>query len=353
MNFKRVISFGLLCLLLVFGSSTTTLAQENSSTFLENIKLEDIGNHSDIEDYIREQGFEHLLSTGNEKYNFLSEQFDFTEMEKPLILREISDSDIEEIVNELGLKMPEPQEITIEENLLVERSPDNAVSNVWYLAYSTTGSDFSVDILNVGRDKIDSISGTLIKYNKQRQDWRFDSHIRFDKKGVGTGNVFKWIQSKEAVSDYFEYDITVIEDGTTWIYKNKVGDNKFTWQRYNFDASAYSSMDALGGERHHIVAASSLEKAGFQNTGQFPAVRMMYDDHVKTPNWGNYSSSQRFRELEVSYMNDKDYMGLLKFEVNGLKGVNDPEGKYNNLADKYNDYIVAASYLALQFWGVK
>ncbi|RAT99227.1 hypothetical protein ASG16_005940 [Brevibacillus sp. Leaf182] len=274
-------------------------------------------------------------------------------MEKPLILREISDSDIEEIVNELGLNMPEPQEITIEENLLVERSPDNAVSNVWYLAYSTTGSDFSVDILNVGRDKIDSISGTLIKYNKQRQDWRTDGSIRFNKKDVGTGNVFKWIQSKEAVSDYFEYDITVIEDGTTWIYKNKTGDKKFQWQRYNFDAGAYSSMDTLGGERHHIVAASSLEKAGFQNTGQFPAVRMMYDDHVKTPNWGNYTSSQRFRELELQYMNNKDYMGLLKFEVDGLKGKNDPEGKYKTLADKYNDYIVAASYLALQFWGVK
>lgn len=344
----------LLCLLLVSSVfSNITIAQEEAPSLIENIKLDEISEHPDVADYITEQGFEHLLSTGNEKYNFLSEQIDFTEMEKPLILREISDSDIQEIVNELGLKMPEPQEITIEENLLVERSPDNAISNVWYLAYSTSGSDFSVDILNVGKDKIDSISGTLKKYNKQRKDWKFDNSIKFDKKSVGTGNVFKWIQSKDAVSDYFEYDITVVEDGTTWRYDNKSGNNKFTWQRYNFDARSYSSMDALGGERHHIVAASSLEKAGFKNTGQFPAVRMMYDDHVKTPNWGNYSSSQRFRDEEVRYMNAKDYMGLLKYEVDGLKGVSDPEGKYNNLADKYNDYIVAASYLALQFWGVK
>ncbi|MFF0830665.1 hypothetical protein ACFYU8_27855 [Brevibacillus sp. NPDC003359] len=62
-----------------------------------------------------------------------------------------------------------------------------------------------------------------------------------------------------------------------WLNTIKTGD----WE-YAGDADAYDSMEALGGERHHFVAKDSLVNAGFTNTDEFPAIRMMNDDHLKS-----------------------------------------------------------------------
>ncbi|CAI8950009.1 Ricin B-type lectin domain-containing protein [Brevibacillus sp. IT-7CA2] len=355
MNFKRVISFGLLCLLLVFGSLTTALAQENSSTFLENIKLEDIGNHSDIENFIREQGFEQLLESDSKKNAFVSEEFNLQELEKPVALRglNISEDKLDEIVEELGLGKPEPEKLNFEENLLIKRFKEtNTIANIWYLRYSTSDSAFSIDILNVGKDPIDSISGKLTKYNNKNGDWTFDNNTLFNVKSIGTGNVYRWIQNKDAVSDYFEYSITVTEDNTVWYYANSSGSNKYEWQRYNFDAGLYSEMQPLGGQRHHVVSAKALKDSGISNTGNFPAIRMMYDDHQETPSWGNSHAAQRFKEQELEYLSNQDYKGLMRFEVDALKEVKDPENKFSSLAHKYNDYLVAAAVLVYEYFGV-
>ncbi|WP_425622510.1 hypothetical protein ACPT9H_18235 [Brevibacillus borstelensis] len=34
------------------------------------------------------------------------------------------------------------------------------------------------------------------------------------------------------------------------------------------------------------------------------------------------------------------------------KEIDDSEDKFDSLADKYNDYLLAASYLALEYWGI-
>lgn len=56
--------------------------------------------------------------------------------------------------------------------------------------------------------------------------------------------------------DWFEYDLKVTESGVTTTANNE-GD--IDPKRYYFVTGPYSSISALGGERHHFVSSSSLE----------------------------------------------------------------------------------------------
>ncbi|PSJ66611.1 hypothetical protein C7J99_24975 [Brevibacillus brevis] len=276
-------------------------------------------------------------------------------MEKPEALRDIdiSESKLEEIASELGLEKPKPQKVKIEETILVKRNKDTmAVANVWYLYYSVNDYAFFIDVINVGSDKLDSVVADIRKYNKKGKEWVVDANTSLRALQVGNGNVFQWKMDRNAVSDYFEYDIVVLEDGTVWNYDNKSGKTQFQWQRYYFDVGTYKRMQPLGGERHHIVSDKALTEAGFNDTDMFPAIRMMKQDHEYTPNWGNRTTSKEWRAKEIEYLMANDYKGLMRLEVDGLRAAEDPEGKFPNLAQKYNDYLVAGAVLVYEYFGV-
>ncbi|WP_347488540.1 hypothetical protein ABDB91_15190 [Desulfoscipio sp. XC116] len=110
-------------------------------------------------------------------------------------------------------------------------------------------------------------------------------------------------------------------------------------------------MATKGGERHHFISKDSLSKAGF-NTNTAPAIRMIYKDHLKTPNWGSGTSQKAFRAEELKLLNAGKYEKLLKMEVNGFKTAPDSEGIYSNLADKYYDSLIYALYLAEKYFGI-
>ena len=121
--------------------------------------------------------------------------------------------------------------------------------------------------------------------------------------------------------------------------------------RYNFVAGPYTSITANGGERHHFVASNSIYLTGW-NTSTAPAIRMIYRDHLNTPNWGNGTTQTLFRSQEVSYLRAGQYQTLLQMEVDGLKASPDSEGTYSNLADKYYDQLIYSLYLAEQYFGI-
>lgn len=141
--------------------------------------------------------------------------------------------------------------------------------------------------------------------------------------------------------------MTVTEDGQTWVYSNSSGDRKYLHQRYNFAYGPYKSISASGGERHHLVAKNSLLSFGF-NSDNAPALRMLVEDHAKTPNWGSSTISKIYREKEEEFLRQKKYEDLILFEVSEFRKISDPEGKYSNLATKYNDYLI---YCAAQYYG--
>lgn len=357
MKIKKITALLLMSLLLITSLfSNPTYAQEstvntigNDSQKFEGIEIEDIDNYPDVKEFIRENGFQHLLETGTEKDEFLNEQLNSFE--------NLDQDRLSEIAEKLGLETPGKQnaDIILDEVFLVKYNDTDSVStqnisNIWYLTYSADDYGFKINLINIGFDKIDSITGSLAMYKKSGRSWVFGGSKAVSKLQVGNGTVDTWQFSKTNVSDYFEYNLTVTEDGQTWVYNNKT-DNKYLYQRYNFAVGPYNSLTASGGERHHLVSNTSLTAYGF-NANTAPSIRMLAEDHEKTPNWGSSSANIAFRAKEQELLKQKKYEELIKLEVDAFKSINDPEGKYSNLAAKYNDYLVVCAYYYYDYFGI-
>lgn len=362
MNIKKITSFLLLSLLLISSLFVNpTFAQEsivntigNDNQKLEGIKIEDIDNYPDVKEIIKEKGFQHLLETGTEKDEFLYDHLNLAQPEAASMFEDLDQERLSEIAEKLGLQMPGEQkpEVIVDEFFLVKYKDNTReiVDNIWYLTYSADDYGFKIGLVNIGFDKIDSITGTVDMYKKSGRNWVFGGKKAVSKFQAGNGTVDTWNFSKSNVSDYFEYNLTVTEDGQTWTYSNKK-DNKYQYQRYNFAFGPYSSMSASGGERHHLISQDALNKSGF-NSNSAPALRMLAEDHAKTPNWGNSTASNTFREKEKTLLKQKKYEDLIQLEVDAFKNISDPEGKSKNLAVKYNDYLVLCAYSYYNYFGI-
>ena len=381
MNVKKITSYLLLCLLLISSLFVTpTLAQEsivnpieNSQTSLEGINIKDIDNYPEVKKALKEKGFEHLLESGKEKEAFLNEHLNLTQVETKSLYNDLNQNRLTEnltqveteslysdlnqdklnkIAQKLGLEAPEKTQAMVEEFFLVKYQDTTmaAVSNVWYLTYVADNSGFKINILNVGTDKIDSILGSVKIYKLYNSTWEYAGIKSVSKFNVGTGLVDSWLINKMNVSDYFEYNIRVTEDGQTWSYNN-ISTKKYNYQRYNFATGPYNQISSLGGQRHHLISSSVLGSNGF-NINTAPTIRMITNDHYQTPNWGNSTKSKTFRDKEAEYLKQKKYEELILFEVNALKTIPDPDGKYASLAAKYNNYIVLCAAAYYNYFGI-
>ncbi|CAM3683303.1 hypothetical protein EDM52_12255 [Brevibacillus invocatus] len=197
---------------------------------------------------------------------------------------------------------------------------------------------------------VSKVSGKLTKYNARGRDW-----VKADSTTVyanlkGSGEFFKWYKPLgDAVEDRFEYELVVVEGNLNYP-RNNIGEK--TPYRYYFDADIYKVMKPLGGERHHLVSASSLYNAGFISDNA-PAIRMLYEDHRETPNWGPGTSADQYRAKELEYLLAKDYTSLLQMEVNDFQKLYDYEGRFRNLQVKYYDQLIEALYLYEIYFGVR
>lgn len=361
MNIRNISSYLLLCLLLIsslfvnpaFAQESIVNATENSTQKLEGIKIEDIDNYPEIKEIIKEKGFEHLLETGTEKEEFLYEHLNLAQVETVSMFNDLDQDRLNKIADNLGLETPGKPQVIVEEFFLVKypETDDLSIQNIWYLTYSADDTGFKINLLNIGFDRIDSITGYVALYRKNGTSWEDGGSKSINKTNVGNGTVDHWQVNKTAVSDYFEYSLRVTEDGQTWSYDNKTGNRKYLYQRYNFAAGPYGTMSASGGERHHLVSKDSLSAYRF-NTNTAPAIRMMKDDHQKTPNWGSSIAANNFRAQEREFLRLGKYEELIKFETDAFKTISDPEEKFHSLAAKYNDYIVLCAYYYYDYFGI-
>ncbi|OKP92287.1 hypothetical protein A3842_02430 [Paenibacillus sp. P3E] len=369
----------------VKGSPTNAtgslLESEVHQNILEDFAVDNLEQHQDVKEYLLSHGYEYYLeqdlNLNQELMN--KEQSDIQpaidnydlfdsetnesfagdgdtndgEIDEPVLPDEeveISGEKREELIQKYQLDKPEVEEAGYDQNFLVKRDAlTKAVSNVWLLSYIPTNTTFVVSVVNLGNDSIDRISGTIKKYNKSKDKWTAVSPVKnFSKASVNSGIVNTWITNRTSVSDYFEYKITVQEDGSTWNYNNT---GQVNYQRYNFLGGIFNKMSALGGERHHFVSNDALKRASF-NSNAAPAIRMLYRDHLNTPSWGSSLQSDIYRDKEFDLLNAKKYVDLLQMEVDGLKAAKDSEGKYKNLQVKYINEVVEALYLSEIYYGI-
>lgn len=145
----------------------------------------------------------------------------------------------------------------------------------------------------VGIDPVDVVKGEITKKNANGTRWGVDDTKSFNKTNVRSGTIVSWTEDINVVSDYFEFDLTVIDNGVPWYYDGGGRDQRY--QRYNFEVDRYKDLDALGGQRHHFVSATPLRNAGF-NSNYAPCIRMLAKDHFNTPSYGSPGVDHRNQE---------------------------------------------------------
>lgn len=255
---------------------------------------------------------------------------------------------MKELEKKYNVDIPEPK-INCESKYIVERDfKTRSVGNIWVLNYLVTDKSFSIVVINIGIDPLDSVTGTIKLYGKSKKSWSYKDKASVSKYQVGNGNVKTWIKAKKYVKEKFEYDLTVVEDGTVWKYDNKGDDDRF---RYNFAHGPYNKLDANGGERHHFVSKKALDTTGYDSKTAY-AIRMIYEDHKLTGSWGSSNLAKDYRDEEIKLLKNGDFEELLQKEVDDLKAKDDPDGEYNNLQQKYYDAVIYSLYEYEQLFGV-
>ncbi|SEL81213.1 hypothetical protein [Paenibacillus sp. OK003] len=370
MKFQKKFLASIFATILIASSifSTNVFANDleivpQSDTVLESFTSDELDQHPDIQALIEEKGMTDYIKNDDQsdeeilKLNGIEEEttniiYSEDMNGEPIVLDEAR---INELVSKYNLEKPTPQIKEYEQHILVEKSAQpqlqaNVETNVWMLNYITTSASFTVTAVNVGNNPLDSINGTITKYNLSKKTFSPAGSSGFGRQQVKAGVVYTFASPQTAVSDYFVYDITVVEGSKTYKYTNK-SDAKPKYQRFLFTAGPYNSIAALGGERHHFVAANSLTKAGFLSTN-FPAIRMMYDDHYLTPNWGSRAESVVFRDKEVALMKAKKFKELLQFELDEFAKIKDPDGYFANLQRKYYQEVLVVLDLSEKYFGI-
>ncbi|TVX94066.1 hypothetical protein [Paenibacillus agilis] len=332
---KRIKLIVLALLLSLSVINVGVISADSSTPTHEVIKAEDIDNHSDVKQFITDQGAWNEIKSLQENNELQSSTNNLDRVYESDLLSHLSKERIDTIINTYDLNAPN---VLPNNTIYIVEKSATSVSNVWYLNYSTNQSGFIVSVVNVGSDAIDSISGSLKKYNKSDLNWVSAGSTSFSRTQINTGTVSTWVQPITAVSDYFEYNITVKEDASVWNYNNTGQTN---YQRYSFEVGNYNAIQALGGQRHHFVSQFALASNGY-NSNTAPTIRMMTADHRLTPNWGSSHSAQNYRATESQLLKDKQYRPLLQMEVDAFKLLPDPEGKFPRLSDKYMDALVVA-----------
>lgn len=248
---------------------------------------------------------------------------------------DISVNDVQSLNEEYNLQLPNENISGIVDNgtVNIQRDSRGVIIDVWYLYYSVSSGSFSVKAALIDSDNpLDSVSGTITRYYLNNSTWNKKDSKSFSKSAVTNGTVYTWAVAKWGVKEKFEYDITVIDNGSRNNYDN-VNENNYT--RYNFEAKPYNRFGANGGQRHHFVPSTSLSENSFNSNTAY-CIRMMTEDHKKT---GSYGNSQYVSDTTALLKNQK-YKEALQKEVDDLKSKDDCEGIAGSLQQKYYDEVI-------------
>ncbi|WP_035294731.1 hypothetical protein [Brevibacillus thermoruber] len=347
MKKKRLLSI-LLSLLLItifFGISSNVNASAQDQKFVfEEIDIEDLDKHPDVKQKIIEDGFGDYIKK-EKSYREMSKLYDLSELESNYLkkIKGVPAKEVERIIKQYNLPNPEVYVKEDSQVLLVKRNIEtNSIDGViaFNLLVSDEGATLTLVHLDLGVDPVDSVTGEIRKYNANGTKWELADTKKISKRNVDSGTLVTWSEDIDAVSDYFEYELIVVDNGVSYHYKG--GGKKKTWQRYNFEVDRYKDLDALGGHRHHFVSATPLQNVGF-NSNYAPAIRMLVKDHQNTPSYGGGGISHR--NQEEKYLREQRYSAVLDFNVQGFRNADDSEGYYSSLLTKYYSAVVEALYM--------
>lgn len=346
--FKKSVVLLVLSLVLILNSSlgfafAANNVEQSSESTIERISPEELYLHEDVMDFIEENGTEEYIL---DKEKSDDEIISLYGLEEEVSVEGVSEEELNRLEREYDLTRPETTIIESNQDIMVERDQFQALSAVWYLTYFQTNSGLSIVINGIGKSKV-NVKGTLFNHRANGYDWVLNKQTNIDKTVSTNGVVYQWNVPKYYVADYFTYNLVASSDGDTFKFER----NDRFYQRYNFVVGYYSSMKAIGGERHHFVSNNALKATGF-NSNKAPAVVMKNLDHAKTKSWGNSAAAVAYRNQEVNLIKAKKYKELIAMEVKGFTDAEDVDGKYQNLKVKYYDALVQLTLMTEQYFGI-
>lgn len=362
MNIKKIFTFLLLLILTIntlFSSTTLANTSENTESELNSIKISEIDNYPELKKSLIDNGYYELIetsearnlllndSTKTQTYTFSPQPYKTLE---PYEIIGVSKEDYDNFNELFGY----PKKTLIEEEFILYKQTKNMNTlsyNTWYIKYGINPltNAFQMTMYGLGTDPIDSVVEFVDVYALNSSTWTKRMTASVTKTNITNGLFYTLSPQPLSVAEYFNYHITLREDGSTWVYHNDPGTSNHTyWKRFHFAVGPFNQLDSFGGERHHVVSKAALV-ADNRNPDTAIAMRMTKKDHSLTYSHGNSYNAQNFRELELEFMQQKKYAQLIQLEMNSFKEISDPDG-FGTLYDKYyNALMVAYSQLRVYF----
>lgn len=180
---------------------------------------------------------------------------------------------------------------------------------------------------NAGIDKISSVTFTISIYNYAGGYVASKTHT-LRKLSVGE-TAYTWLIAKSAsVYETIYLSGTGEDGGEKYIFSTST-------VRYNFAGGRYGSMDALGGQRHHMPSTNALSSTGALSKNDGAALRMITSDHYQTASYGNTATAVAFRNKEITQINNGKFLAAQKL------GIKDVQNLFGTKYDKAINQMVS------------
>ncbi|MFD1886527.1 hypothetical protein [Paenibacillus wenxiniae] len=146
---------------------------DQSKTNLETFNVDQLDQYPDVKKFIYDNGYEDKLKKPNETSDEIIRKFNLQSHTLGISAeteQEVGAEDAKRIMSAYGIEQPKNVVQNFEQFVIVERNNTiseqvASVSNVWYINYITTNAGFTVNVTNVGKDPLDSVSGVLRKFD--------------------------------------------------------------------------------------------------------------------------------------------------------------------------------------------
>lgn len=186
------------------------------------------------------------------------------------------------------------------------------IPNNLYFAITPTSTGYQITFHNQGLDAISTINFTM---TITTYEGAYVTSKTATLTNVKPGNTtYTWTIAKSAT---IQETITLAGtgyDGETFILNGST-------VRYNFAGGQYGTMQALGGQRHHIPSSNALSTTGVLSTYKGACIRMLTSDHYRTASYGSSTSAINFRNQEIALINSGKFLGAQKLGLSDIQNV--------------------------------
>lgn len=175
-------------------------------------------------------------------------------------------------------------------------------------AITPQATGFKITVTNIGIDTVDKAVINLNLYNDI--NGAFISSTSRTLTNIKPGNTsFTWtIAKSNTVQERIELTGTA-NDGT-----DVATIKKATTYRWNFAGGRYGSMQAMGGQRHHLPSDSVSPLS----TNDGPVIRMLTADHRKTSSYGSGATAVNFRAKEKQQIDAGKFLAAQQLGINDI-----------------------------------